>query len=256
MLHRLAAERATGAFTRAGGTLFLVDGQIVHAESPAATGLEVLLTRGSVLSQARWDAALSRWGREGSVAHNLVARGHVPLGLLELCQRTALYDAAFFVLAPSGRLGRFRREVRDWLGAGVGVAPAAVESETARRLALLDRIWPDARIDVLPPASAVGAGRPPTVTDRQLRILQLADGTRTATDIARELGRPAFHTLVELRRLAAGGLVVPAGSGRMEEHVAEAVREGEQSAAVPPADGFAKPDVALLRRLMDALEAL
>lgn len=35
LLTRLAAERATGALLRDRGTLFLEDGRIVHAESPA-----------------------------------------------------------------------------------------------------------------------------------------------------------------------------------------------------------------------------
>ncbi|MGI5346957.1 transcriptional regulator [Streptomyces sp. CA-250714] len=258
MLHRLAAERATGAFTRAGGTLFLVDGRIVHAESPAATDLELLLTRGCALSQACWDAAVTQAGRDGCVARHLVASGQVPVGMLELCRRTALYDAAFFVLAPGGGAGRFRRKVRDWLGAPGGVTPTAVEAETVRRLALLDRIWPDARLDVLPPAPAAPCGREPTmptVPERQLRLLELADGTRTATDIARTLGRPAFHTLVELRRLAAAGLVVPAQPARPAADAAEAT-EGGPPHAGPAGHEFADPDVALLRRLRDALEAL
>lgn len=35
LLTRLAAERATGALFRERGTLFLEDGRVVHAESPA-----------------------------------------------------------------------------------------------------------------------------------------------------------------------------------------------------------------------------
>ncbi|MFD8793821.1 hypothetical protein ACFV1T_24220, partial [Streptomyces vinaceus] len=46
LLTRLAAERATGALLRDRGTLFLEDGRIVHAESPATPGLDVLLTTG------------------------------------------------------------------------------------------------------------------------------------------------------------------------------------------------------------------
>lgn len=49
MLTRLAAERATGALLRDHGTLYLVDGHVVHAESPAAPGLDVLLTAGGRL---------------------------------------------------------------------------------------------------------------------------------------------------------------------------------------------------------------
>ncbi|MEU7317861.1 transcriptional regulator [Streptomyces sp. NPDC007083] len=306
-LHRLAAERATGAFTRAGGTLFLVDGHIVHAESSAATGLEILLSRGCALSRTCWEAARAQAGRDGGARH-LVASGRVPAGVLELCQGVALYDAAFFVLAPDGGPGRFRRGVRHWLGARGGVVPLVVERETVRRLAFLDRIWPDARLDVLPPvptAAAAPPGHPadpvvrtgavsrtaqqhPTgrqvrsaaapgrssrlraVPVRQLRILELADGLRTPTDIARVLGRPAFHTLVELRRLAAAGLVAPAPQDRPAAGVPDryplpeggppgantAAADGGTPPAGPPGPVFAEPDIALLRRLRDALEAL
>ncbi|MBO8187746.1 transcriptional regulator [Streptomyces spirodelae] len=272
LLHRLAEERVTGAFTRAGGTLFLVDGEIVHAESAAATGLELLLTRDCALSPARWDAALTRAERDGGVARQLMAGGQVPEGVLDLCRRTALYDAAFFVLASGGGPGRFRHGVRDRLGAHGGVPPMVVERETARRLALLDRIWPDARLDVLPPVPTARAapaapqdvGVPlSAVPDRRLPVLRLADGVRTATDIARALARPAFHILVELRRLAAAGLVTPAGPAAAgTPHTA-----GTAAAAATPfptgarpseAPGavFDAPDVELLRRLRDALEAL
>ncbi|MBO8195673.1 transcriptional regulator [Streptomyces oryzae] len=270
MLHRLAAERATGAFTRAGGTLFLREGRVVHAESPAATGLDVLLTRGCALSRKCWETALTQAARDGRVAQHLEASGRVPVGVLELCRRTALYDAAFFVLAPGGGPGRFRRKVRDQLGAPGGVTATAVEGETVRRLAFLDRIWPDARIDVLPPAPTAAGGRLHMVPNRQLRILELADGTRTATDIARALGRPAFHTLVELRRLAAGGLVAPAqhacpghpgpdaaaGDGAPVAGSGPTVAGSGPAAPAPPGQEFVDPDVALLRRLRDALEAL
>ncbi len=306
-LHRLAVERATGAFTRAGGTLFLVDGHIVHAESSAATGLEILLNRGCALSRACWEAAMTRAGQDDGGTRHLVASGRVTAGVLELCRGVALYDAAFFVLAPGGGPGRFRHGVRHWLAARGGVVPLVVERETVRRLAFLDRIWPDPRLDVLPPVPA-GAAAPPghpadpvvrtgasqgaqphptgrqvrsaaapgqssrlrAVPDRQLRILELADGIRTPTDIARALGRPAFHTLVELRRLAAAGLVTPgphdrpaAGVPDRRPHPGGGLAGADPGAATggappagPPGPVFAEPDIALLRRLRDALEAL
>lgn len=71
---------------------------------------------------------------------------------------------------------------------------------------------------------------------------------RTASDIAQHLGRSAFHILVDLRRLTAAGLV-------------EAVRQTAAPSASAPGritlpEVTADPDVALLRRLRDALEAL
>ncbi|MYS46177.1 hypothetical protein GTY23_34295, partial [Streptomyces sp. SID5998] len=49
----------------------------------------------------------------------------------------------------------------------------------------------------------------PRLTGRQQSLLDRIDGTRTAADLARELGRQAFHTLVDVRRLAAAGLIAP-----------------------------------------------
>lgn len=49
----------------------------------------------------------------------------------------------------------------------------------------------------------------PPIPARRQAVLALVDGVRTASDIARALGRPAFHTLVDLRRLVAAGAVSP-----------------------------------------------
>ncbi|PRH80688.1 hypothetical protein C6N75_02690, partial [Streptomyces solincola] len=85
-----------------------------------------------------------------------------------------------------------------------------------------------------------------TVTARQRALLARADGRRTPAQLARDLGRPAFHTLLDIRRLAAAGLVAT---------------PREPAPTAPPtvpgwvADIAADPDIALLRRLRDALEA-
>lgn len=264
LLRRLAGERATGAFTRDWGTLFLIDGRITHAESPAAPGLDVLLTTGGGLPREGWSAAVAEAGPRGRVGRHLVETGRVPGGVLELCQLGALYDAAFFVLAPGGGPGRFRRGTRHWLGTVRTATAEAVERETLRRRALLDRVWPDASTDMLPVTRAAGtspveaAARVPV---RRRAVLELADGVRTAYEIARALGRPAFHVLLDLRRLAAAGLVAPRAAHPAHPvhpappHAAFAPAAPSVTAGTPPAV-FADPDIALLRRLRDALEAL
>ncbi|NEC05532.1 transcriptional regulator, partial [Streptomyces sp. SID7909] len=57
----------------------------------------------------------------------------------------------------------------------------------------------------------------------------------------------AFHVLVDLRRLAAAGLVEP---------VAPAAPGAPDPGRIAFPEVTADPDVALLRRLRDALEAL
>lgn len=245
MLQRLAQERATGALMRDRGTLYLAQGRVVHAESPSTPGLDALLIAGGTLAPEGWWEAVAEAGAGQRVGAYLVESGRVPGGALELCHLGAVYDAAFFALAPTSAPARFRYGVSHWIGPVRPVAADSVERETLRRRELLDRIWPDALTDTAPLVRAERPGDAP-VTARQRAVLDLVDGVRTAPDIARTLGRSAFHTLVDLRRLAAAGVVatvrteVPADAARL-------LRLPEVTA---------DPDIALLRRLRDALEVL
>ncbi|MEV6163039.1 transcriptional regulator [Streptomyces sp. NPDC052052] len=245
MLQRLAAERATGALVRDRGTLYLAEGQVVHAESPATPGIDVLLTTGGTLHRDGWWEAVAAAGTGQRVGRYLVDSGRIPGGALELCHLGALYDAAYFALSPTRTPARFRYGVSHWIGPVRPVAVDAVQRETLRRRELLERIWPDAVTDSAPlvrTAHRADASVPPGGR----RVLELVDGVRTASDIAQELGRLAFHVLVDLRRLAAAGLVQAVRAS------ADAAGAGRISFPEVTAD----PDVALLRRLRDALEAL
>ncbi|WP_330239079.1 transcriptional regulator [Streptomyces sp. NBC_00525] len=243
MLQRLAAERATGALIRDRGTLYLADGEVVHAESPATPGIDVLLTRSGALRHEGWWDAVAEAGAGQRVGRYLVDSGRVPGGALELCHLGALYDAAFFALAPTRTPARFRYGVAHWIGPVRPVPVDAVQRETLRRRELLDRIWPDPAVDTAPLRRTGRPADAPVPVGRR-RVLECVDGARTATGIAQELGRSAFHILVDLRRLTAAGLVEP-----VPERAPEASR-----IALP--EVTADPDVALLRRLRDALEAL
>ncbi|WP_306323663.1 MULTISPECIES: transcriptional regulator [unclassified Streptomyces] len=242
MLTRLADERATGALIREHGTLYLEGGRVVHAESPATPGMDVLLTTGGAVQAEGWSEAVDRAGARQRVGRYLVEQGRIGHGALELCHLGALFDAAYFTLAPGSGPSRFRYGVSHWFGTVRPVPVAAVEREALRRRELLQRIWPEPDTDTAPLTRIVrhaGVSVPP----RRRRVLDLVDGARTASQIALALGRPAFHTLVDLRRLAACGLVTTAPAPVLPELVALA-------AAVED------PDVALLRRLRAGLEAL
>ncbi|WP_328871860.1 transcriptional regulator [Streptomyces sp. NBC_00287] len=276
MLSRLAAEQATGVLLRERGTLYLAEGRVVHAESPAAPGLDVLLTAHGTLSTAAWRDAVARADDRHGAARLLVDGGRITPGTLELCHLGALYDAAYFALAPSSTPGRFRYGTGHWLGPVHPVPVAAVERETLRRRDLLHRIWPDPGTDQAPLARADPL-RTPMLTARQRAVVALLDGVRTATDIARALGRPAFHTLVDIRRLAAAGVLTPRP---VEPERTAAVATPLSPPSTPrseppnptpappplptrpnppsPAERLAvdDPDVALLKRVRDALEAL
>ncbi|MER6425234.1 transcriptional regulator [Streptomyces sp. NPDC001137] len=249
MLTRLAAERATGVLVRERGTLHLAEGLVVHAESPSAPGLDTLLTAHGTLTPEAWQRALTEAEDGHGVGGRLVDSGRLASGALEVCRLTALYDAAYFALAPSSTPGRFRYGTAHPPGPVQPVPVAALEHETLRRRDLLHRIWPDPRTDEAPllRADPVAA---PALTRRQRSVLARVDGVRTAPDIARELGRPAFHTLVDVRRLTAAGVVSPLPG--------PAQPPPPQPPPPPPGTEQLPPDphTTLLKRLRDALEAL
>ncbi|MEV5978656.1 transcriptional regulator [Streptomyces sp. NPDC052114] len=268
MLVRLAMEGATGALVRDAGTVYLADGRVIHAESTASPGVDVLLTAGGRLPRAVWDAAVKRAGPGRTVSRILLDGGHLRPGELEICLTAALFDAALFALAPGGSPARFRHGVAHRMGMPRPVPAAAVERETRRRRELLDRLWPGPVIDtapVVPRPAAAGRWVPP----RQRTLLDLADGSHTPADLSRLLGRPAFHVLLEVRRLAVAGLVdVPRETPRERPRAAHArPRTPDPGGAALPgpraspprpweADGFGATDIALLRRVREALEAL
>ncbi|MFF7974165.1 transcriptional regulator [Streptomyces sp. NPDC007905] len=244
MLRRLAEEQATGVLVREHGTLHLAEGRVVHAESPHAPGLEVLLTAHGTLAGAAWQRAAEQAGDTRGAAHRLLDAGLLPEGALELCHLDALYDAGYFALSPSSTPGRFRYDSEPRLGPLPSVPVIALERETLRRRLLLHRLWPDPAADSAPLIRADAAAAAP-VTPRQRAVLDRVDGVRSASQIARNLGRQAFHTLVDVRRLAAAGLVRPVPTAPAPP----------PSLPTPPLT-VTDPDIALLKRLRDALEAL
>ncbi|MEU9435955.1 transcriptional regulator [Streptomyces sp. NPDC048252] len=273
MLTRLAAERATGVLERERGSLYLAEGRVVHAESPLAPGLDVLLLAHGTLAPAVWQDAVDRADEEYGVARLLLDAGRVPRGALELCHLEAVFDAAYFALTPSSTPGRFRYGAGHWLGTLRPVPVEAVERETLRRRELLHRLWPDPLTDGAPlrRAETVAA---PAPTARQSAVLASVDGVRTASDIARELGRQAFHTLVDVRRLAAAGLLTalfPPPRQHRQPPAAPPLHPGPAAGPAvspvapdpdpdpPPGITLPRvndPDITLLKRLRDALEAL
>ena len=151
-----------------------------------------------------------------------------------MCRLTALYDAAYFALAPSSTPGRFRYGTEDGhrhpggelagepggaqhggsgetlTGPGIPrpVPVADLERETLRRVTCCTASGRTPLPDEVP---LTREHRPatPLIPARRQAVLALVDGVRTASDIARALGRPAFHTLVDIRRLVAAGAVSP-----------------------------------------------
>ncbi|MEU8734392.1 hypothetical protein AB0C68_34105 [Streptomyces tendae] len=244
-LGALAAEGATGALSGERGIVYLSAGRVVHVESAFTPDLGALLTRSGAVPPDGWWDAVDRGGTEHRVGHRLVDSGRLAAGALEVCHLGALFDAAYFVLAHDTRARRFRPGAVHWLGPVRSVPVDVVVRESGRRRDLLDRIWPDPAVDTLPLTRVPGAGTA-ELPGRRGRTLAQVDGVRTAAEIASALACRTYHTLVELRRLAADGLV------RAAPPAAPPLPPGPEPRAVVWDD----PDTALLRRLRDALEAL
>ncbi|MFJ8096782.1 transcriptional regulator [Streptomyces griseofuscus] len=270
MLNRLAEERATGVLVREHGTLHLAEGRVVHAESPLAPGLDVLLTAHGTLATAAWQRAAAAAEGPLRAAELLLESGLLPAGALELCHLDALYDAGYFALAPSSTPGRFHYDGAPRTGTLPSVPVVALERETLRRRLQLHRLWPDPAADTAPliradpllrdtgpaPAAPARPARRTPLAPRQRAVLDRVDGTRTAADIARELGRQAFHTLVDVRRLAAAGHLRPLAPVVPVPPAPPPTAPEQARNLPPPLPPVTDPDIALLKRLRDALEAL
>lgn len=257
----LVAEdpHVTGVLLSGAGAVHLRRGEVVHAESPAAPTLDALLIAGGRLTPDAWQKAVDNAAGNGPVARRLVEQHRVHTGELEICHLAALFDAAYFALAPDAGPVRFRPGVTHWLGPIRPVPGSAVARECRRRRLLLDRAFPDARLDVSPVLRRPEA--PPPRAAFRRAILDLADGVRTPGAIAHHLGRPAYHVLVEVRRMAAAGLVAapPSDAGPPADHHPPAgIPPGDPPAPAPwiaHAATAEPPDIELLRRIRDALEA-
>ncbi|MFE7562356.1 transcriptional regulator [Kitasatospora sp. NPDC057500] len=256
-VERLAGERATGALRGPAGTVYLVDGLVAHAESDRAPDLATLLTACGRLTPETWREAVHRFGPHARVGQALVEQGRLTRGELELCHLGALYDAACFLLdAPDNAPAAppcwtFAPGVRHWLGPVAAVGAHRLRREAERRQHLLDRIWPSAQFDTAPlcrsaaPPAVTAPGRharrlrPPT--RRQCELLDHADGRRTPAELARLLGRSAFATTADVRRLAAAGLlagaVSDAGSGAGSDAGGGAGAPGTDRVPAPRAPG-------------------
>ena len=211
LLTQVAGERQTGALVvggHPGGAVYVFEGRVIYAESPAAPGVGALLTSSGRLAGRTWQNALDLGTSTARVGRLLVEQGHLTQGELELCVLSATYDAAYFVLgAPSGSV-EFVPGATHWLGPVVHIDAAAVDREVRRRVRLLDEILPNPRIDT---AAVIPVTRAPrervVLTALQWELLVHADGQRTPADLALLLGRAGFATIQELRRLAALGLI-------------------------------------------------
>jgi uncharacterized protein DUF4388 len=119
VLHQLAQDGRSGALHvggSPGGVLYLVAGQIAHAESPACPGIGARLVTSGRLAAGAWRAAYAEGAFDCRVGRVLVRDGHV--GQNELARRvaSAVREATRAVLRSDGATVRFVDGERHWLG--------------------------------------------------------------------------------------------------------------------------------------------
>lgn len=195
---------------RPGGVIHLAAGAVTAIQTPGAPSAEVILLRSGLLTEADWDEAFTAAARAGVwIGSELVTRDVVGAGELEALLRTSIADA-MFVLA-SGQIERCRvvpGAVDHQLPLVPGAEVAALLAETSRRILLLASMHslpaPSRDRMVLVPG-ALGPGS--RLGPGQDEIVRLADGRRTARDIAFVLGRGVYATMLRLADLREAGVL-------------------------------------------------
>ncbi|UQA90965.1 hypothetical protein [Streptomyces halobius] len=266
LLERFAAERVTGALRGPHGCFYLLDGAVYCAEAATAPGLDERLSAAGKVPPHRWQDVVATAGEHHRVGQFLVGEGWLTQGELEICHLGALLDAAFFALPLLPETTSFTPGTAHWLGVVRRISAAALQRATARRRALLDQLHPWEAADTSPviPVHPGPSGPSPT-TRRQRRLLDRADGRHTPHQLARALGQSAFMTLLDIRRLAAAGLVrMPPAPTALPRRRPGACLDGHPppdsrrtptwQLPVPAVLDTVDPDIALLVRLRTALE--
>ncbi|MFF5231904.1 ADAM 12 protein [Dactylosporangium sp. NPDC000521] len=206
-LQQLAGLGVTGALTvvgEPGGVIFLRDGLVNGVESPAAPSVDRLLTAAGVVDERVWETIPSRPARA------LVEGGHLTAAEIELCAINAMYDAAYFVLSTERAELRFAPDIEHWLGAEGMVTTDQLCDHVARQRRILDEVHPSDATDTaaVRPVLRPGLDRV-LLSGLQWEIVLHADGQRTPQDLAGLLGRSAYAVTLDVRRLAAAGLLEP-----------------------------------------------
>ncbi|MEV0374048.1 hypothetical protein AB0I10_30295 [Streptomyces sp. NPDC050636] len=265
LLDRFAAERVTGVLRGPNGCFYLLDGAVYCVEAATAPGLDVRLTAAGKVPSHGWRNAVETAGPHHSGGQFLVREGWLTQGELEICHLGALLDAAFFALPLPPETTSFTPGTAHWLGVVRRISAAALQRATARRRALLDQLRPWEAADTSPVVPVPPGRSGPSTTGRQRRLLDRADGRHTPHELARALGQSAFVTLLDIRRLAAAGLVrMPQSPTPLPRRRPGACLDGHPAPdsrraptwqlPVPDILDTADPDIALLVRLRTALE--
>ncbi|MFD8593459.1 transcriptional regulator [Kitasatospora sp. NPDC059646] len=252
----LAADGATGVLHGPDGAVHLAAGLVVHAESPRGATVGHLLVGAGRITLRAWQESAA----EG--ADRLLAAGSVGPGELELARLAATLDGAHDALAQHGGELRFDPAARPAFRLARPLSVLELRGAVGRRRALLDSCWPSAELDFAAPVPTGAAPVRRTAVPRHRRqaLLAAADGTRGVPELARLLGRSTFATLLDVRQLAAAGLLAAGRPAVLPDPPPAAVPQpAPPDVLLPPGPrsyDSSDPEVGLLLRLRAALEAL
>ncbi|MFK0193242.1 hypothetical protein [Kitasatospora sp. NPDC090308] len=256
----LAADGSTGALHGPDGAVHLSGGLVVHAEAPGAATVGHLLTGAGRITLREWeDSLLLGAGRH---AEYLVGSGLIGPGELELARLAATLDGAQDALAQHDGELRFDPAARPAFRLARPLSVLELRGAIGRRRSLLDGCWPSAELDRAPLRATGAAPARRTAVPRRRRqaLLAAADGTRTAPELARLLGRSTYGTLLDVRQLAAAGLLAAPRPAAVPDPPPAAVPQAAPpDVLLPPgprSHDSSDPEVGLLLRLRAALEAL
>ncbi|GLU48838.1 hypothetical protein [Nocardiopsis ansamitocini] len=212
-LRQLRDDAFTGVLRVTGppdAAIHFSKGLVTAVETPAAPGAETLLVKAGRVSDQAWTAAYEAVPASGDLAEELVSRGVVSAGALELVCTAALFDGAFaLALSTSPRWTTEPAGSGPTLGLRVGIDPEIMVAESRRRFALLSRSWgsPGELARIRPaPTIQLGPGSsalPPAYRD----LLMQANGRRTPRDIAFVLGRGVCAVMADTVRMIDRGLL-------------------------------------------------
>ena len=199
-----------------GGEIYLENGRIVACHTPGAPSLEVILLRSGRISESDWNAAFTAAAvSDNQMTAELIGRGLVGAGELEALLRTTVADAVFALV--SGRIASWRTELSREsysLLLSPGANAAWLLAEATRRTKAL-AAFPGPALSALDRVGLTSAAprRGLPLGQGRDEILALADGRRTARDLAFALGCGLYTTMLQLTRMRADGLVVTSPSG-------------------------------------------
>ncbi|WP_406118289.1 hypothetical protein [Streptomyces sp. NBC_00989] len=236
--HRSCTVAVTGT---PGGSIHVRDGLVVAMETPGAPGIEGLLLRSGRIGEQAWSAVRASDTTHEHLAAELVDRGLVGAGELEVISLSALFDAAF-ALSLSVPDSWEVTEPVPTLYRNAGVTPERLLGEVSRRINFLagepGSVAALARTRMQPASTAHLSEPVDRLPARHRAVLAAADGRRTARDIAFALGRGLFAVMIDLRHLLDRGLVRPhthPTNGRPSTAARNAPSVVPPSAMAPPA---------------------